>query len=577
MVVGLPKRWSLVGFVIAFLLLTPLLALLTLATLPDGEVFAHLTNTVLPSYIANTAKLMLAVVLLSLLFAVPAAWLVARCDLPGRRFFQWALLLPLAMPGYVVAYIYTDLLDYPGPVQRFVRSLLGATSPADYWFPDIRSLGGAALMLALVLFPYIFLLGRTAFMEQSLSLLQASRIMGASERQSFWRLSLPMARPAIAAGVALVAMETAADFATVSYFAVPTLTTAVYDTWLGYGSLASASKLSVIILLAVFLLIYLERFARRKQELFQRQALTGQIPLLSLGRWRWPAFGFCLLLLLASFILPLGILLDYAIRYFGASWNSEFFQFSWNSFYLSALSAALCVLLALALLYVGRISPRRIDSWPARLASSGYALPGTVLAIGVLGPLTWLDFAINDLADWLGREGPGLIFSGSVAALLFAFCVRFAAIAIGGIENSWRRLSPSLDMAALTMGKGPLSMFFLVHLPLLRTGILAALLLVFIEAMKELPAALLLRPIGFENLATHVFQYVSDERLEQGALAAIVIVLVGLVPLILLNRSLELKAPDSPVSDSPVSDSPVSDSPVSDSPVSVNPMSPKER
>ncbi|WP_372870282.1 ABC transporter permease [Shewanella sp.] len=539
MVVGLPKRWSFLGFFIAFLLLTPLLALLITAALPDGEVFSHLFDTVLPTYVANTALLMLGVSLLSVLFAVPAAWLVARCELPGRQFFQWSLLLPLAMPGYVVAYVYTDLLDYPGPVQRFVRGLLDATGPGDYYFPEIRSLGGATVMLALVLFPYVFLLARTAFMEQSLSLLQASRIMGASEKTSFWRLALPMARPAIAAGVALVAMETAADFATVSYFAVPTLTTAVYDTWLGYGSLASASKLSVIILVAVFLLIYLERFARRRQQLFQRQALTGQIPRLNIGHWRWLGVSYCTVLLFASFLLPLAILLGYAIDYFDVSWQSEFWQYSWNSFLLSALTALLCVLLALALLFVGRISPRPMDSWPARLGATGYALPGTVLAIGVLGPLTWLDFGINDLCAWLGLTGPGLLFTGSTVALVFAFCVRFVAIAIGGIENSWRRLSPSLDMAALSMGKGPMALFFKVHLPLLRTGILASLLLVFIEAMKELPAALLLRPIGFENLATHVFEFVSDERLEQGALAAIVIVLVGLIPLIFLNRSLE--------------------------------------
>ncbi|ABL98875.1 iron ABC transporter permease [Shewanella amazonensis] len=539
MVVGLPKRWSFLGFFIAFLFLTPLLALLATAAFPDGEVFAHLADTVLPTYILNTLLLMLGVGLLSALLAIPAAWLVARCEVPGRRFFQWALLLPLAMPAYVVAYVYTDLLDYPGPIQRAVRALLGIDAGADYWFPDIRSLGGATLILAFVLFPYIFLLARTAFMEQSLSLLQASRLMGASERESFWRLALPMARPAIAAGVALVAMETAADFATVSYFAVPTLTTAVYDTWLGYGSLASASKLSMIILVAVFLLIWLERFARRRQQLFQRQALTGQIPRLRLGRWRWLGLGYCSLLLFLSFLLPLAILLGYAVRYFDLSWQGDFWRYSWSSFSLSAIAAVLCVVFALVLLFIARISPRAQDAMPARLASTGYALPGTVLAIGVLGPLTWLDFGLNDFCAWLGIDGPGLLFTGSTIALIFAFCVRFIAIAIGGIENSWRRLSPSLDMAALSMGRGPVGLFFKVHLPLLRTGILASLLLVFIEAMKELPAALLLRPIGFENLATKVFEYVSDERLEQGALGAIVIVLVGLIPLVFLNRSIE--------------------------------------
>ncbi|MCS6094615.1 ABC transporter permease [Shewanella baltica] len=540
MILGLARSWSLAGYAVATILVLPLVALILQALQPDEAVFGHLMATVLPIYIINSLLLIFWVSLGALLLALPCAWLMARCEFVGRRYLQWALLLPLAMPGYIVAYVYTDLLDYAGPVQRSLRSIFGWSSPQDYFFPDIRTLGGAACMLSLVLFPYIYLLARTAFMEQSLSLAHASRIMGCSPWQSFWRLSLPMARPALAVGVALVAMETAADFATVNYFAVPTLTTAVYDTWLGYGNLTAAAKLSAITLLVVFSLIGFERFARRKQQLFQKQSRIQASDLYRLSAAQTAVvLSFCATLLLLAFLLPFGILLSYAIGYFEQSWDESFWQLSLNSLSLALITSFICCLIALLLMFVRRISPRPSDALPSRLASTGYALPGTVLAIGVLVPLTMLDFAINDLADLLGLDGPGLILTGSVVALIFAFCVRFVAIAIGSVESSYKRISPSLDMVSLTMGQGPRQLLQRVHLPLLAKGLFAGALLVFIESMKELPAALLLRPIGFENLATYVFQFVSDEKLEHGALAAIVIVLVGLVPLIYLNRSLE--------------------------------------
>ncbi|MCT7947195.1 ABC transporter permease [Shewanella septentrionalis] len=540
MILGLARSWSLAGYAVATLLVLPLVALILQALRPDEAVFGHLMATVLPTYVINSLLLIFWVSLGALLLALPCAWLMARCEFFGRRYLQWALLLPLAMPGYIVAYVYTDLLDYAGPVQRSLRSIFGWNSSQDYFFPDIRTLGGAACMLSLVLFPYIYLLARTAFMEQSLSLAHASRIMGCSPWQSFWRLSLPMARPALAVGVALVAMETAADFATVNYFAVPTLTTAVYDTWLGYGNLTAAAKLSAIILLVVFCLIGLERFARRKQQLFQKQSRIQASDLYRLSTAQTTvALSFCVALLLLAFLLPFGILISYAIGYFEQSWDGRFWQLSLNSLSLALITSLICCLIALLLMFVRRISPRPSDVLPSRLASTGYALPGTVLAIGVLVPLTMLDFAINDLADLLGLNGPGLILTGSVVALIFAFCVRFVAIAIGSVESSYKRISPSLDMVSLTMGQSPRQLLQRVHLPLLGKGLFAGALLVFIESMKELPAALLLRPIGFENLATYVFQFVSDEKLEHGALAAIVIVLVGLVPLIYLNRSLE--------------------------------------
>ena len=532
--------WIAGSWATALLLGLPVLALIFSAFSADGDLFRHLADTVLLDYLGNTSGLVLGVVLLSLLFGVPTAWLVAMCQVPGRRALQWALMLPMAMPSYIVAYVYTDLLDYSGPLQAGLRSLFDWQSPADYWFPAIRSLGGAAWVLALVLFPYVYLLARASFLEQSVSLIHSSRLLGCTPWQSFRRLSLPLARPAIMVGASLVAMETLADFATVHFFAINTLTTAIYDTWLGYGSLATAARLSCLMLLAVVLLIALERRSRQRQQVFQksmgheqplRYPLKGASLLLA-GLWCWG-------LVLAGFGLPFVILLDYGVRYFELSWTPEFVRFAGNSLAISALTALLAMAIALLLGFFRRLDGGTRSLLPLRIAATGYAMPGTVLAIGVLVPLTALDFGLNDLAEWLGMQGPGLLLTGTLTAIVFGYLVRFVAIAIGSVESSMGKISPSLDMAARSLGQGTGGMLRRVHLPLVRRGLFAGAMLVFIESMKELPAALLLRPFNFETLATHVYQFVSDEMLERGALGAIVIVLVGLVPLIWVNRSLD--------------------------------------
>ncbi|MEV3830367.1 iron ABC transporter permease [Aeromonas allosaccharophila] len=532
--------WMTGSWAIALLLGLPVIALLFSAFSAEGDLFRHLADTVLLDYLANTLGLVVGVVLLSLLFGVPTAWLVAMCQVPGRRALQWALMLPMAMPSYIVAYVYTDLLDYSGPLQAGLRAIFGWNSPADYWFPAIRSLGGAAWVLALVLFPYVYLLTRASFLEQSVSLIHSSRLLGCTPWQSFRRLSLPLARPAIMVAVSLVAMETLADFATVHFFAINTLTTAVYDTWLGYGSLATAAKLSCLMLLAVVLLIALERRSRSRQQVFQKSMGHEQplrYPLKGMSRWL--AGLWCWGLVLAGFALPFVILLDYGVRYFELSWTPEFVRFAGNSLLISALTALLAMGIALLLGFFRRLDGGIKSLLPLRIAAMGYAMPGTVLAIGVLVPLTALDFAINDLAEWLGRQGPGLLLTGTITAIVFGYLVRFVAIAIGSVESSMGKISPSLDMAARSLGQGDGGMLRRVHLPLVRRGLFAGAMLVFIESMKELPAALLLRPFNFDTLATHVYQFVSDEMLERGALGAIVIVLVGLLPLIWVNRSLD--------------------------------------
>lgn len=535
--------WSLAAWLCGLLLVVPIAAIFYEALSPSGELFGHLWDSVLTTYLTNSLLLVVGTVSLSLLLGLPAAWLMAMYRFPGQKILQWALCLPLALPGYLVAYLYTDLLDFSGPLQRGLRALFGWQTVQDYWFPPIRTLGGACLILALVLYPYIYLLTRTALMEQSSTLLQSARLLRASPWQVLWRVCLPLARPAIAVGASLVAMETLGDFGTVAYFAVPTLTTAVYDTWLGYGDLSAAAKIAALMLLAVFALVSLERYSRRRQRVYQKHMGREAHQLTPLQGWRLVAAQlYCWTLVLLAFGLPVGKLLYWVGLYFEQSWTVQFLTYSWHSLSVSLLAAGMTLLLALLLNFYHRLNPGTYSTLPMRLASLGYAVPGTVLAIGLLIPLTSADHGLNALAKSMGLPLPGLIFSGSLLALVFAYSVRFSAMAVGGVESTLAKISPSLDMVSRTLGSRPLSMLRRVHLPLLRRGLLTAAMMVFIESMKELNASLLLRPFNFDTLATHVFTFTSDEQLELAALPALVLVLVGLLPVIWLNLSLQRKS-----------------------------------
>ncbi|STQ77526.1 ABC transporter permease [Grimontia hollisae] len=524
----------------SLLLVLPILAIFYTALGESDDVFGHLVSTVMGTYALNTTLLVTGTVSLALLMGIPSAWLLANYAIPGDRWLQWALVLPLAMPGYIVGYIYTDWFDYAGPIQLLLRDLTGWTSAAQYWFPDLRTLPGACFVLALVLYPYVYLLARAAFMEQSLTLTQSARLLGCTPTQSFLRVSLPLARPAIAVGASLVAMESLGDYGTVSYFAVSTLTTAVYDTWLGYSNLNAAAKISAIMLVVIFLLISSERYSRRKQKLFSQNVSPDTITKSSLrGKYKVIATVWCWGLFMTAFAAPLGQLLIYAWDYHSSSSIEEFAQYSVNSLYVSLIAAVLALIIALLVNFYKRLAGNAASNVPIRMASMGYAVPGTVLAIGVLIFLTSADHMMNDLTNATGWGRPGLILSGTMFAMLTAFVVRFSAVAIGSVESSLAKVSPSLDMAARTMGCNARSMIQRVQLPLIRRGCLIAMLLVFIESMKELNAALLLRPFNFETLATYVFNYASDEHLEYAALPAVLLVLVGLIPLIMINRSLE--------------------------------------
>ena len=533
--------WKTSSWSVSLLLVLPILAILYTALGNTDDIFTHLFNTVLPTYTLNTVLLVFGAMFFSLILGVPSAWFMAMCRVPSSSILQWALVLPLAMPAYIVGYIYTDWLDFAGPIQVLLRDITGWQSYGDYWFPDIRTLTGAILVMSLVLYPYVYLLARAAFMEQNISLLQSARLLKCTPWESFKRISLPLARPSIAVALSLVAMEALGDFGTVSYFAVNTLTTAVYDTWLGYSNLNAAAKVSAFMLMGILLLISGERYSRRKQKMFQEKFNSNEEFQYDLHGWKkWGAFTWCWGLVSIAFVFPLLQLISYSFHYFEESWTTEFQEYALNSLYVSSVAAIIAVIIAIVVNFLHRLQPS--SKWsviPMRLVSLGYAVPGTVLAIGVMLPMIALDHLVNDISKQLGFGMVGLIFSGSIFALIFASVTRFSAVAIGSIESNLNKIPPSLDMASRTLGCGTWSMLRRIHFPLIRRGCLIAGLLVFIETMKELNAALLLRPFNFETLATYVFNFASDEQLEIAAMPAVLLVLVGLIPLIIVNRSLE--------------------------------------
>jgi iron(III) transport system permease protein len=515
----------------------PVIALLIQSFTPDTDLFDHLWSTVLTDYIINTVKLVFFVLVLASIFALPSAWLVAMCEFKGRKQFQWLLMLPLAMPAYVVASIYTDLFDFSGPVQRLLRRIFqSGTAVGEHWFFEIRNVYGAAVMLALVLYPYLYLIARTAFIEQGANLFLVSRTLGLSPWQSFKKVPLPLCRPAIVIGLIFIGAEALGDFATVNFFAVNTLTTAVYDSWLGHGSLSAAAKISMLMLLSIIGLLALERWQRGRQRFYHKS--SGQIVRFQLSNSQSvAAFSWCLLLLLAGFILPTMVLIDHAVNYYFGSWQDKLWPILLQSVCLALLAAVITTIIAILFVYTTRLSSKTSTHIPLKISMMSYVIPSTVLSIGVLIPITVFEIGINDwLVHW-GYQPPGLFLSGTLFALLLAFVVRFQAVANGTIESSFLNISPSLDMASKSLGKTNLQTLFFIHIPLVRNGIFTALLLVFIECMKELPAALLLRPFNFDTLATYVYQFVSDEQLEHAAIAAILIILAGLIPVIRLTKT----------------------------------------
>ncbi|GJL81214.1 MAG: iron ABC transporter permease [marine bacterium B5-7] len=537
--VGRDIHWLIAAVFVATLVVMPVIAVVDLAFNPTENIWPHLVDTVLGYYLFNTVVLMLGVGISVFLTGVTTAWLVTMCRFPGRQYFEWLLLLPLAMPAYVIAYMYTDLLEYAGPVQSLIRDLFGFSSSRDYWFPEIRNLGGAIMLMGLVLYPYVFLLARAAFLEQSAAMLEASRILGRGPWKTFLYVSLPIARPSIAVGVALALMETLNDYGTVDFFAVRTLTAGIYDTWLGMGNLGGAAQIASLMLVFVLVLIGIERFGRRNLAYYQQGTHLLPLPTYTLtGVCRWIAIGACSLPVVAGFFIPLIVMSRYAIIYFNKSWTVDFRTYAFNSFFLSALAAIVALAIALLVAYARRLHRGSVTSVAARIASLGYAVPGAVLAIGVIIPFASLDNFIDSFMRKWFDVSTGLLLSGTIFALVFAYVVRFLAVAVGQVESSLSKVSPSMDMAARTLGYKPLEVLLKHHLPLIRGGMLTAALIVFVDSMKELPATLILRPFNFSTLATDVFQYASDELIGESALGSLTIVLVGLLPVILLSRTI---------------------------------------
>ena len=536
-----PKLSVIAGVAVALTICLPLASVVWLAFFPEENIWPHLVSTVLTRYVMNTVALMAGVAFGTLIIGVGTAWMVTHYEFTGRSHLVWALLLPFAVPAYVIAYVYTDLLEFSGPLQSLLRDIFGWQSARDYYFPRIRSLGGAMCMMILVLYPYVYLLARSAFVEQSASLFEAAKILGKSRRSSFFAISLPMARPAIAIGVAMALMETVNDYGTVDYFAVPTLAAGLFDVWQGMNNLGGAAQISCLILVFVLFLIMLERLSRKHQKLYQPSATRfRQLERTRLtGGANLAAFVLCLLPVVLGFIIPAGVLLDYAIRYFDVSWTPEFRSIAVNSLMLSSIAACVAVSLGIFLSYNARINRSDLLNLCKRLSGSSYALPGAVLAVGVIVPFTLFENTLDQWSRSTFDVSTGQILTGSIFVLVFAYAVRFMAVALGAVESSLEKITPSMDMAARSLGDKPRRMLWRVHIPLMRSGIITALLVVFVDCMKELPATLLLRPFNFDTLATYVYQYASDELLEESALAALMIVATGLIPVLLLSLTLD--------------------------------------
>jgi iron(III) transport system permease protein len=522
-----------------FILAAPIGLVFVSVFFPQAQIWQHLYSTVLTDYIVNSLALAFGVGALVILIGTALAWCIARYEFIGRRPLQWLILLPMAMPAYIIAYTYTGLLDFAGPVQTLLRETF-EWQYGDYYFPNIRSLSGAIIMLSLVLYPYVYMLAKTAFSEQPASLEEASRSLGVSPSQHLFKVVLPLARPAILMGAALAMMEAFADYGTVQYFGLSTFTTGIFRTWFGLGNGIAAAQLAAMLTGFVVLLLIIEYLSRRKIRYYfqgqkaqqvKRQKLTG-------SKAFWVPFV-CVIPVFFGFILPVLQLFSWASKTYAKQLNSDFGLLLWNSFYLAALAAITAVTLALLFAYGKRLNPIKPIRLLVSIVSLGYAVPGTVIAIGAMISLSWIDIKINMFTEAWFDVSVGLVLSGSLFALILVYSSRFLAVAMHNIDTGLARVKPSMDDAARSLGHKPLQILRTVHVPLMKTSVLSALLLVFVDVLKELPATLILRPFNFNTLAVKAFELASDERLMDAALPALAIVSVGILPVILLTMLMD--------------------------------------
>ena len=522
----------------ALILSIPILTIAFSVLEPPGENWQHLKDTVLQEYIVNSMLLTCGVGIGTLLIGVSTAWLTAMCSFPGKNLFVWLLLLPLAMPAYIVAYTYTGMFDFAGPVQTMFRGWTG-WSYRDYYFPQIRSMGGAITILSLVLYPYVYLLGRSTFLEQSVGVMEVSRTLKCGPWTVFYKVALPLARPAIVAGLSLALMETLADYGTVAFFGLGVFTTGIFRTWFGLGDYSSAAKLASLLLFFVFALIILERLSRNKARYHNSSGKLTRFSEYRLkGLKAWVALASCAIPVFLGFFLPAAQLSLWAFETWSEMVDDRFFELARNSFLLGFGAALISVILALFLGYGKRIIPGKATIASIRMASIGYAIPGTVVAVGIIIPFAWIDGRIDTFMQSSFGISSGLIFSGTLIAVMFAYVVRLLAISLQTVESGLEIIKPSMDDAARSLGCRHHETLFKIHVPLLKSSMLTALMIVFVDVMKELPATLILRPFDFNTLAVRAFELASDERLADSSTAALTIVVVGLLPVIYLSKTI---------------------------------------
>ncbi len=530
--------WSLGAALIAVVVLAPMLAVVWIAFHPTENIWPHLIATVLPRYFRTTLEMMLGVGALTAAVGTGAAWLVVMYRFPGRGWLEHALLFPLAIPAYVGAFALVDFLQYAGPVQGALRAATGWETARDYWFPEVRSEGFAIFVLGFALYPYVYLLARAAFREQSGGAYEVARALGAGPWGLFLRVGLPLARPAVATGVALVLMETVADYGTVTYFGVQTLTTGIFSTWLNGNNAGGAAQIAGVMLVLILLLVAAERISRRRAR-FHRpsRALRPVVPV-ALDGWRgWAATLLCLLPFALGFVLPVAVMVIHAFAS-PAEWLAPgLAEALVNTLFVGTVAAVVTVGAAVFLVYGVRMVGRGFARVVLPLTTLGYAAPGAVLAVGILIPLAALDNRVADAVFALTGHDPGLVMTGTSGALILAYAVRFFGIAQGAVDAAFGRVSPSLPMAARSLGRSAGGALRAVYLPLMRGSVATALLVVFVDCVKELPATMLLRPFDYNTLSTRVFELASLERLSEAAPAALVVMAVGLCAVALLARA----------------------------------------
>ena len=520
----------------------PAFSLFSLALDSEAEVWGHLSSTVLPVYLGNSLILLLGVGMGTLVLGVVSGFLTALFEFPGRRWLEWMLMLPMAMPAYILAMVYLELLDYSGPLQSALRDFFGWKTPSDYWFPEVASIGGAILMLSLVLYPYVYLLSRNAFQQQSPAFTEAGRILGDRTRYGLWKIALPMARPAVAVGVSLALMETLADFGTVQLFSVPTFTTGIYHLWFGTANAPAAAQLSLSLLGFVGLLIALERFSRKQQRSHGNASSLKRSKRRALPQhYVFLAQAFCVIPVLLGFLLPGWMLLQWSWQSL-PGWDSmRFLSDASHSLLLAGVTSFFALALAMLLNFGIRQPKQRLLKGAFRLAGLGYAFPGPVIALGVLMPLSWFDQQLNQLFFDAGNS-PNYWLSGTIFILIYAYLIRFLALALGSVESGMANITPAIGDSGRMLGSPQGKIMRDLYLPMLKGSLWTGALLVFVDVMKELPATLMLQPFNVSTLATRAFAYASEEMLKQAAPWCVAIVLTGLLPVILLNRKLRSSA-----------------------------------